>query len=284
MAAAFQNQVFFGHASASPLGRLGESSHVRNAAGVSIPPWRVYGRYALVYLYDGAGFYADNTGARQALGPGDLIVVRPDLPHAYGATPEDEWREYYLSFDGPVFDLWARAGLLLDAARPVYHLEPVDEWLRRFTGVFAASVTPGNPDAATSLREVCRLQTLLADILRENRTDRLALPADQRWVAQARALLEGGLASLEEIARRLRVTPEGFRKRFTRLAGQSPARYRTARRIDRACELLSGPDRPTIKEVAARTGFDDEFHFSRRFKAMTGESPNRFRQRLAAPP
>jgi AraC-like DNA-binding protein len=72
---------------------------------------------------------------------------------------------------------------------------------------------------------------------------------------------------------------EGFRKRFTRVAGQPPTRYRIARRIDRACELLSS-GRATVKEAAAAAGFFDQFHFSRRFKQVTGESPAHFRQRL----
>jgi AraC-like DNA-binding protein len=33
-----------------------------------------------------------------------------------------------------------------------------------------------------------------------------------------------------------------------------------------------------IKEIAERTGFADEFHFSKRFRQIVGQSPGRFRE------
>jgi AraC-like DNA-binding protein len=274
--------ITFRHAaSTSPIGRIAEAGYVRHAAGSGMTAWRFFGRYALVYLFDGAGQYADTRGISQKVVPGDLIIVRPGLGHAYGpsAAPGSHWQEYYLAFDGPVFDLWAGCGLLLDAARPVLHLEPVDAWLRRFVGLVPAAGGDG------PLRETCQLQQLLCDILHEAAGTRPDAPGDARWLARACALLEaadgqaGGPASIAETARRLGLSVEGFRKRFTRVAGQPPTRYRIARRIDRACELLSS-GRATVKEAAAAAGFFDQFHFSRRFKQVTGESPAHFRQRL----
>jgi AraC-like DNA-binding protein len=274
-------------ASGSPLGRIAEAGYVRHGPGGGLRSWRLFGRYALVYLLDGSGHYADTRGVRLALVPGDLVVVRPDLGHVYGATAaaESHWHEYYLAFDGPVFDLWARSGLLLDAAPPIRHLEPIDTWLRRFVNLVDASATGG------PLQETCRLQQLLSDILEGEAASRSLAggPGDARWIARARTLLdasdaEGGdgtRRSMETIACKMGLSVEGFRKRFKRLTGQPPARYRLAGRIDRACELLS-TGRMAIKEAAAATGFCDAFHFSRRFKQITGESPAHFRQRLRA--
>ncbi len=276
-------------ATGSPLGRIAEGGFVRHGAGGGIRPWRTYGRYALVYLLDGSGAYADTRGVRQLLTPGDLVIVRPDLGHSYGATDASgsHWHEHYLAFDGPAFDLWARAGLLLDAARPVRHLEPVDTWLRHFRAVL------GEPRGASALREICALQSLLADILAADpvpgQLGAAEVSADARWLARARALLDAAASDaihhaetpLAATARQLGLSPESFRKRFTRLAGRPPARYCLARRIDRACELLSRGD-STIQQAAAATGFCDEFHFSRRFKQITGETPSHFRQRVRA--
>ena len=278
-----EKERFFRHARpGSPLGRIAEAGYTQHGAGGGVRPWRVYGRYALVYLFDGAGHYADTRGVTRRLLPGDLIVVRPDLGHAYGAGSSGCWREYYLAFDGAVFDLWARSGLLLDAARPVRHLEPVDAWLRRFAGIVSSAPDGADP----ALHEVCLLQALLADILRADgaSTDGAGAlaPGDARGTARARALLEAGPGEsgpcIESVARQLGLTPGGFRKRFARLAGQPPARYRLTRRIDQACERLSRG--ASVKETAAAVGFCDEFHFSRRFKQITGESPGGFRRRM----
>ncbi len=72
---------------------------------------------------------------------------------------------------------------------------------------------------------------------------------------------------------------ESFRKRFTRVVGQPPARYRMARLMDRACELMQA-GRALDKEIAGSLGFCDHFHCSRRFKQIVGESPRQFRQRI----
>ena len=49
--------------------------------------------------------------------------------------------------------------------------------------------------------------------------------------------------------------------------------------MDRACELMA-QGRLSGKEIAAKLGFFDEYHFSKRFKQVTGFSPTAFRQRV----
>jgi AraC-like DNA-binding protein len=82
---------------------------------------------------------------------------------------------------------------------------------------------------------------------------------------------------MEEIARRLEVSHPTLRRVFRRSMGLSPSEYRIRRRIERACALLM---LHSVKEVAARLGYNDAFTFSAQFKSVMKTSPRNFRQNL----
>lgn len=257
------------------LGRITLSGLTRRAGSTGMPAMRVFGSYALVYAFEGRAFYQDANGMAAAVRPGDIILVFPELGHRYGPVPGESWSEFYLCFEGPVFDLWRETGIL-DSSRPVHHVEPVDYWLKRFQSVRGDGRAFGPMAAAM---EVCRLQQAMAEALASEAAGALA-PGDLNWVSRACALLERDLThewSMPAVARQLGTSYESFRKRFTRLVGVSPARYRETRIIEQACRLMQETDLMN-KEIADRLGFCDEFHFSHRFKQLTGRSPRAFRR------
>jgi AraC-like DNA-binding protein len=273
-----KTQIVFRNASSSQLGRVTMAGFIGNGRGV--PPFRKFGQYALVYLVDGTGRYQDTNGRNQPVGPGDVILVFPKLPHSYGPGPSEHWTEFYLCFDGPVFDLWQTRGLL-DPRQPLYHLEPIQQWVQRFESILGA---PRRPGFAPPLLEICRLQQLLAEVLLGGNHN-LAHQQDVQWTSRACALLESDLESALKhtaLAQRFGMSYESFRKRFTRILGQSPTRYRAARLMDRACELMQ-QGQLSDKEIAHALGFCDEFYFSRRFRQITGQTARQFRQRFGHP-
>jgi AraC-like DNA-binding protein len=274
MPAIIQTRQLFQSATGSPLGRITLAGTIRGSRGVPETSMRVLGSYAVVYLLDGSGFFKDARGYRKNVGAGDLILLFPDVAHAYGPLPRGHWDEIHLVFDGPVFDLWRKRGLL-SPAEPIYHLEPIGHWLRHFENLIAPNVS--------ALDRICWLQSALASALTDYQRDP-ATARDEEWLASASALLGasiGGELYVEDVARRLKLSPETFRKKFTRLAGVPPWRYHMTRVIEHGCRLVH-EGLLTNKEIAAQLGFNDEFHFSRRFKQITGRSPTQFRA-LSAP-
>lgn len=264
----------FRHASASPLGNiLARGFGVKQSR--ALEEWRTFGQYALMYVLQGAGTYRDANGWEQELRAGDLVLVFPELSHIYNPMPGTQWVCTFLCFQGPVFGLLREQGGL-DSRKPVYHLEPVDEWSRRIEEVLGPSREIGQQPP---LVEVTRLLELLARILSDSGGAPL-IQEDRRWAARACGLLEAHLTEPLDwagLARGFGLTVEGFRKRFARLVGQPPARYRMGRLIDRACELIC-EGRHTDSQIAELLGFCDEFYFSRRFKEITGKSPRTFRK------
>ena len=250
--------LHFQNAAVSPLGRITIVGFgVRQSVALAEP--RQLGQYAVVYLVDGRGKYADANGNRKSLGPGDAMILFPDIAHLYNPLPGTTWVTSFLCFHGPVFELWRKQGLL-DPRRPVHHAEPVTSWSRRMESVVDRSRQAG---AEQSLLGICRLQQLLAEMV--TGSVRAAVhQQDSQWLARVSGLIEANLVGLvdwESLAHQVGLTVESFRKRFTRAAGQPPVRYRMGRLIDRACELMqSGAHKD--REIAEMLGFCDEFYFS----------------------
>lgn len=241
---------------------------------------RTLGAYAIVYIFDGFGHYQDEAGINQHVAAGDLLILFPDLPHRYGPESGQTWSEFYLVFDGPVFRLWEQTGLI-SKDQPIHHIEPTDHWLNRFESVLGGRRKVG---FAPALAEVCRLQQVLGEALMGGPAGPSAASddADLRWAQRACALLESNLSrqtDLETLASEMSSTYASFRKRFAKIVGLPPARYRATRLIDRACQLMQR-SWMTDKQIADELGFCDEFHFSKRFKQIVGCSPRQYRKRL----
>jgi AraC-like DNA-binding protein len=267
----------FRNASSSPLGKLTVAAlGIQQTIGVEKP--RVFGQHAVVYIQGGEGSYRDARGWEQKLVPGDFIFVFPELEHIYNPTPGTAWRCSFLCFQGPIFDLWQESGVL-NPGTPVLHREPIDVWSRKLGDVLGPSRALGSQPP---LVEIGRLQEFLSAILTDP-GDALLADEDRRWMERATERLETAIESKPdwaEIAKEFGLGAEGFRKRFTRLAGHPPARYRAGRLIDRACAMMC-ETRLTDQQIAERLGFCDEFYFSRKFKEITGKSPRAFRRGLS---
>ena len=118
----------------SPLGTIRLASFVTNGSGSGKGRLRHYPSYALVCLLEGLGYYRDSTGYSQSVVPGDLIWVSPRVTHSYGPQEGHFWNEFFLVFDGPIFDLW-ESRKMFQVLRPVQHLGAAALWVERLTKV-----------------------------------------------------------------------------------------------------------------------------------------------------
>jgi AraC-like DNA-binding protein len=269
----YSRLVFHSNVS-STMGSVSLSGYGRNNRGVSLVNRRIFGRYALVYLIDGNGRMQAGNLPMVKCRAGDLIFLYPEIPHGYGPGPGESWSEFYVCFDGPVFDLWRQKGLL-NPDRPVLHLPRIRHWLAQLEAVVDRHI-PDTPEGM--LQRVCRLQQFLCDIAESQPVAQERLP----WLDEAKRLLtESSEPNLPAIARTLGLSVETFRKNFARLTGHPPARYRAIHLINQARVLITERGLRN-KEIAETLGFYDEFHFSRRFQRITGFSTREFRRTLRA--
>jgi AraC-like DNA-binding protein len=86
---------------------------------------------------------------------------------------------------------------------------------------------------------------------------------------------------LDALAGAAHVSRSHFCRRFADAYGETPMRYLTHRRIERAQDLLRSANL-TVTEVCMLVGFSSLGSFSSRFRELVGESPSDYRDRWAA--
>ena len=86
---------------------------------------------------------------------------------------------------------------------------------------------------------------------------------------------------LDALAAAAHMSRYHFARSFADAYGDTPMRYVTRRRIERAQDLLRSAN-VTVTEVCMLVGFSSLGSFSSRFRDLVGESPSQYRDRWAA--
>ncbi len=259
---------------ATPAGRILEAAEIEGSRGVGWNRPRHYPLRAAVLLVQGGGIYRDTLGANTVIGPGDLILVNPRIGHTYGPESGQDWHEYYVAFEGPIFDALETCGVL-DPSQPARRLGNPHPWLDRFVALFPPPRVKTQPNACKQLGGL--VEFLLAAAASCSASN--AAAPDPGWLAQAIDILATpgeDTADLKAVAKTCGLGYENFRKQFAAITAESPAAYRRRALIERAQRLMNERDL-TDRAIASALGFCDEFHFSKTFKLVAGLSPRAWR-------
>lgn len=119
------------------------------------------------------------------------------------------------------------------------------------TGPFGSSPLEGLPDALIKIIEATR----------------------SIWIDEGMRIV-----SVEELASAVGVSPGHVFRLFRESYGIGPARALELIRLVRAATWLQRSN-STLAEIAARAGFANAYHFSRRFSGVYGSAPGAFRRR-----
>lgn len=87
------------------------------------------------------------------------------------------------------------------------------------------------------------------------------------------------MIDLSTIAAKFGFSSSYLTKIFMKYEEITPSKYIKQYRISIAKQLLKSTDMP-ISAISSQTGFSDQFHFSKIFKAVTGLSPSQYRNQI----
>lgn len=274
----YRSQPWLQNPLRTPVGEIELAGLLSNVAGIDPASMRILRRFTLVLMLEGQGYYRDARGANYELQPGDVVLVFPEIPHAYGPVRGGEWTQIYVVFDGPQFQLWRAQGLLAPE-RPVLRLGSPDYWRRRLQEAVKGEAQHG---AGAPLRALGRFLQILTEMVATD-AENVRQAGRDAWLEKSLRLLgdrgTSGWMTPQQAAGQVGLNYENFRKRFVQLTGESPGRYQKRRRLEWACAAIYHGE-SSLKEIADTLGFCDVFHFSKAFKAEIGFTPSDYRRRV----
>ena len=246
------------------------SSSEKTQAEQVRPEKRYFEFYSISHMYDGQGVFSLGQAPWESVSPGDCIIITPGTVHAYGADTGSVYCEDSINFTGPVADRLFKCGIIADGK---FHLGKV----RKLQQIIEYA---NDPASEAQLRASFELQKLLTELYFER------LEHSQKEYPLIQELLNELSAnprrwwSVQEMAELCHLSIDHFRRVFFQYTGVKPKQYVDRLKLNLAAELLLSGKYP-ISKIAEHTGYLDQYHFSRRFKAVMGMSPRQYRESMA---
>lgn len=254
-------------------------------AGATFGPRRLRD-FEFVWLIEGDAEYRhDDTTV--AAPQGSIVLCRPPAVDSFRWDPTRRTRHAYFHFElvGELPTDWPPA-----AQWPLVRLPPGHDDL---LATLFRHLLAWNGRGDTTQTRLLALSLLAAYVSGQTASAEVAgdplPPAVEAVMAHiARRLDEDAAVKLPlaELAGVACVTPEHLCRTFKAATGHSPAETVRLARLDRAVTLLTRTNF-SVAEVAALSGFESQFHFSRLVRAAYGRSPRALRQAFTegeAPP
>ena len=231
----------------------------------------------LIFCTKGKG-WTEIDGRRFTVEAGEVLFIPANKPHAYGADYHDPWSIHWAHCAGTAAASYAS---LLPAHEYVLAIPSADakEIARLFRDSYGL--------ASTGLTE--RTVLLVSHALRYVlgllffQTGR-SLGGASRIVAhdlmKSIEFMRANVASsltLQELSRHAGLSPTRFSALFREQTGSSPVDHHIRLRMQAACHYLD-TTALSVKEVAAKLGYDDPYYFSRIFQKILGCSPLAYRR------
>jgi AraC-like DNA-binding protein len=229
-------------------------------------------------IFRGSGEYW-RSGKRWPIQAPCVITQWPGEPLQYGPhdAPSNTWDELYLIYGQ---DTHARfvAARLIDPTLPVWPIHDFHAVLdaaEALARVSRAQDWEQMADRADRLAELLILETWQGALrFRECAPEQDIV---QSILCEMRGRLDDPRLNPEVLASRRGWSVAQLRRHWSAAMPESPTRTLQSLRMQKACRLLAESATP-IHEIASRTGFADEFYFSRRFSQTQGMSPRAYRQ------
>jgi len=245
-------------------------THAAPAGGFYRTPNRYFEYYSISYLVEGDGKFWYPPDHELPVKPGQCVIVSPEFINRYGGD-KDKYLEDSICFAGPVADMMSRSGVIRNG---IFEMGKG----RRLLPIMKLAADPA---VDSQLNANFALQRLLFDIYNENKARRQKeSPMVDRLIETMKEQIHRWW-TVEEMSDFCGISGNQFRRIFEKQTGILPKIYLDRLKLQKAAEMLTASEL-SIAAIASELGYVDQYHFSRRFKAVMGFSPKRYRREISS--
>ncbi len=231
--------------------------------------------FGLNYVFSGEGVFIDENNNKHHIKAGTLFYRIPGKIHTTKFFGNEEYAEATIGLDFSAYKYFSNFGFI-DDRRPVQYIGVSKSILEEFYELYYF-IKKGISRSNTS--RIIKIQEFLIFL---NKQVKKRMFKDDRYqqLEIARKLLNKNCCTdieLAKIAKKAKLNYETFRKNFKETYGVSPSEYKIKKRLDKACTMLLST---SIKDVAFKLNYSDQYTFSNQFKRYIGMSPKKYRNMI----
>lgn len=231
--------------------------------------------YQILYTTAGRG-YLQVDNQKFDIGPNMGFYFESGVPHEYYAI-EEPWTTWWVTFKGYALD---KLQLISEYGRhSVFHVYDMDRINLLHYNIHASAISAGlfaaNDASCHLYRFLLEMSSCTGTEAHKTRHSR------NRHLKPLLTYIEEHFNSDMTLAEMVDITgisPQHLCRLFKQAFNMRPFEYLTRFRIQKAKELLIGPENPVLREVAAKTGFNDLSYFCSVFKKHEGMTPVQFKR------
>lgn len=228
--------------------------------------------FTFLYCIKGEGWYSINE-ERFSIKPNQYFILSNSKSYDFGSLQESPLNIYWLQYEGE------NAQFITDCLLPRQSDQPVTAApsvlrLMIFEEIVIRLRTPADPN-----NFIYTSSSLYAFLASFQKLSICNQPKQEDQVVDALKIMTSNLdknLSLKELAYCLHLSPSRLSALFKERTRFSPMCLFTSLKIQKACQLLEAGGN-SIKAVANKLGYEDQYHFSRVFKNTMGISPKFFK-------
>lgn len=244
---------------------------------------RKIGEFELIYYIGGAGRVSVNS-IDYDCAPGDIVLICPFEEHSIVSSKTDPHDNFWVHFD--IMPSYLHGDFIShffpkDSRKR--HIGINDELIRLYFALLneIREKRPGYSmmfECIFSMIIVILNRLLIDKVSERKRLPQNSVNNDQKIISQVEAYISDNYydhITVDDMAKAISVNRSYLFRLFREYLGISPNRYLNRVRLKKAAYMIMNTS-CSLKEIAAKTGFSDQFYFSRAFRRMYGINPREY--------